>query len=213
MGSLVGESEARAREMTRLAEAMAPAILWLDELDKAFAGQATAGGDGGASARVLATLITWMQEKHTPVFVVATANRIDGLPPELLRKGRFDEIFFLGLPNEHERREIFEVHLKRVRPSGLRNYHLDRLVAVSAGYSGAEIAQSIVEAMYEAFAEEREFTTEDIMTALRASVPLSRTAQDQIDQLKQWAESGKARLASREILKVFTGTQRPPTDA
>jgi SpoVK/Ycf46/Vps4 family AAA+-type ATPase len=213
MGSLVGESEARAREMTRLAEAMAPAVLWLDELDKAFAGQAVGGGDGGANARVLATLITWMQEKHTPVFVVATANRIDGLPPELLRKGRFDEIFFLGLPNEHERREIFEVHLKRVRPSSLRNYHLDRLVAVSAGYSGAEIAQSIVEAMYEAFAEEREFTTEDIMTALRASVPLSRTAQDQIDQLKQWAESGRARLASREILKVFTGAERPPTDA
>lgn len=211
MGSLVGESEARAREMIRLAEAMAPAILWLDEIDKAFATAPGGGGDGGANARVLSTLITWMQEKESPVFIVATANRIEMLPPELLRKGRFDEIFFLGLPTAQERREIFEVHLRRVRPGNVRNYQIDRLVAVSGGYSGAEIAQAIVEAMYAAFAQEREFTTDDIMSALRASVPLSRTAQDQIDHLKQWATHGRARLASEETAHSFLSGEQHDT--
>ncbi|MFP5502037.1 MAG: AAA family ATPase, partial [Candidatus Sericytochromatia bacterium] len=177
MGSLVGESEGKAREMIRLAEAMAPAVLWMDELDKAFAGLG-GGGDAGTSARVLSTIITWMQEKTSPVFVVATANSIERLPPELLRKGRFDEIFFVGLPSDRERKEIFEVHLRRVREQRLRHYHLDRLVAVSAGFSGAEIAQAITEAMYEAFAQDRDFTTEDVVQALRTSVPLSRTAQE-----------------------------------
>lgn len=208
MGSLVGESEAKAREMIRLAEAMAPAVLWMDELDKAFAGAGAYSGDSGTSARVLGTLITWMQEKTSPVFVVATANNIEALPPELLRKGRFDEIFFVGLPNDRERREIFQVHLKRVREATLRNYSLDRLVALSSGFSGAEIQQAIVEAMHEAFALQREFTTDDIVAVLRTSVPLSRTAQEQVDRLKAWAASGRARPASKEELRPL-GASRP----
>ena len=213
MGSLVGESEAKAREMVRLAEAMAPAVLWMDELDKAFAGSTAYAGDSGTSARVLGTLITWMQEKTSPVFVVATANNIDALPPELLRKGRFDEIFFVGLPNDRERREIFEVHLRRVREATLRNYAIDRLVAVSAGFSGAEIQQAIVEAMHEAFAQHREFTTEDIVAVLRSSVPLSRTAQEHVDRLKAWAASGRAKLASREEVRALgVRPELPPSE-
>ncbi|MEB3196970.1 MAG: AAA family ATPase [Candidatus Sericytochromatia bacterium] len=200
MGNLVGESEARAREMIRLAEAMAPAVLWMDEIDKAFAG--AGHGDAGTSARVLGTLITWMQEKTAPVFVVATANQVDQLPPELLRKGRFDEIFFIGLPSDDERREIFDVHLRRVRPHARRQFDLERLVAVSGGFSGAEIAQAITEAMFGAYAQQREFETNDIVTVLRESVPLSRTAQEQIDTLKHWANSGRARLASQEMPRV-----------
>ncbi|MDB5098954.1 MAG: family ATPase [Cyanobacteria bacterium RYN_339] len=209
MGSLVGESEGKAREMVRLAEAMAPAVLWLDELDKAFGGLNGGGGDSGTSTRVLATLITWMQEKTSPVFIVATANNIELLPPELLRKGRFDEIFFVGLPTDRERKEIFEVHLKRVREHSLRTYNLDRLVAVSAGFSGAEIQQAIVEAMHEAFAQQREFTTDDIVTVLRTTVPLSRTAQEHVDRLKAWAASGRARPASREEVKPLLGGGHP----
>lgn len=204
MGSLVGESESKAREMIRLAEAMAPAVLWMDEIDKAFSGIGGAG-DSGTSTRVLATLITWMQEKTLPVFVVATANNIEALPPELLRKGRFDEIFFVGLPSDRERREIFEVHLRRVREHTLRSYNLDRLVAVSSGFSGAEIEQAIVEAMHEAFAQDREFTTEDIITVLRTTVPLSRTAQEHVDRLRRWAASGRARPASREEIRTPGG--------
>jgi ATP-dependent 26S proteasome regulatory subunit len=209
MGSLVGESEAKAREMIRLAEAMAPAVLWMDELDKAF-GMVGGGGDSGTTARVLSTLITWMQEKTAPVFVVATANNVEALPPELLRKGRFDEIFFVGLPSDRERREIFEVHLKRVRAHSLRQYNLDRMVAVSQGFSGAEIAQAVVEAMHEAFAAEREFTTDDVVQALRGSVPLSRTAQEHVDRLKRWATSGRARPASREeVRSLGLSSERP----
>ncbi|MNS23714.1 ATP-dependent zinc metalloprotease FtsH [compost metagenome] len=214
MGSLVGESEGKAREMIRLAEAMAPAVLWMDELDKAF-GAVGSSGDAGTTTRVLSTIITWMQEKTAPVFVVATANNIEVLPPELLRKGRFDEIFFVGLPTDRERREIFEVHLRRVREHTLRSYNLDRLVAVSQGFSGAEIAQAITEAMHEAFAQEREFTTDDVVQALRASVPLSRTAQEHVDRLKRWATSGRARPASREEsrgLSLSAERPEPPLD-
>jgi SpoVK/Ycf46/Vps4 family AAA+-type ATPase len=211
MGSLVGESEGRAREMIRLAEAMAPAVLWVDELDKAFAG-AMGGGDSGTSARVLGTLLTWMQEKTSAVFVVATANQVDVLPPELLRKGRFDEVFFVGLPTDRERREIFEVHLRRVREATLRSFQLDRLVAVSAGFSGAEIAQAVTEALHEAFALEREVTTDDIVAVLRSSVPLSRTAQEQVDRLKHWAATGRARPASREEVRPRPSLPELPPD-
>lgn len=198
MGSLVGESEARVREMIRVAEAMAPAVLWIDELDKGFRGLTSSFvGDSGTSARVFGTLITWMQEKTAPVFVVATANDIDVLPPELLRKGRFDEIFFIDLPHERERREIFEVHLRKRRPHRLREFDLDALTAASVGYSGAEIEQAIIEAMYDGFEEQREFTTEDILRALQQMVPLSQTKAQDIERLKRWAAEGKARLASQ----------------
>lgn len=197
MGSLVGESEERTRAMIRLAEAMAPCVLWIDELDKAFGGiGAGSQGDSGTSARVFSTFITWMQEKTSPVFIVATANNVEVLPAELLRKGRFDEIFFVGLPSHSERQEIFRVHLRKVREERLRDFDRPTLASACEGYSGAEIEQAVIAAMHEAFDQNRAFTTQDILQALRETVPLSRTAQKQIERLKQWAAAGRARLAS-----------------
>jgi SpoVK/Ycf46/Vps4 family AAA+-type ATPase len=150
-----------------------------------------------------------MQEKRSPVFIVATANQITHLPPELLRKGRFDEIFFVGLPSDEERREIFELHLKRLRDTQFRQFDLDRLVAVSAGYSGAELACAITDAMHQGFADNREFCTDDIVVALRSTYPLSRTAQEAIDALRDWAQSGRARSASREFVKRLASHRQP----
>lgn len=193
---LVGESESRTRQMIQVAEALAPCILWIDEIDKAFAGLG-GKGDGGTTSRVFGTFITWLAEKDSPVFVVATANDIQVLPPEMLRKGRFDEIFFVGLPSQAERREIFSVHLSRLRPHNLANYDLDRLAYETPDFSGAEIEQMIVEAMHIGFSQNRDFTTQDILEAASQIVPLARTAQEQIQFLQDWATSGKARLASR----------------
>ncbi|NMG59395.1 AAA family ATPase [Geitlerinema sp. P-1104] len=194
---LVGESESRTRQMIQVAEALAPCILWIDEIDKAFAGLG-GSGDGGTTSRVFGTFITWLAEKDSPVFVVATANNIQVLPPEILRKGRFDEIFFVGLPSQAERREIFSVHLSRLRPHNLANYDLDRLAYETPDFSGAEIEQMIVEAMHIGFSQDRDFTTQDILEAASQIVPLARTAQEQIQFLQDWASSGKARLASRQ---------------
>jgi SpoVK/Ycf46/Vps4 family AAA+-type ATPase len=195
-GGLVGESESRTRQMVQLAEALAPCVLWIDEIDKAFAG-ADGRGDSGTSSRVFGTFITWMAEKTSPVFVVATANNIQALPPELLRKGRFDEIFFVGLPSRDERRSIFSVHLARLRSQSLQNYDLDRLAYETPDFSGAEIEQTLIEAMHLGFSQNRDFTTDDILESASQMVPLARTAQDQIRALQDWAASGKARLASK----------------
>ncbi len=193
---LVGESESRTRQMVQLSEAMAPCILWIDEIDKAFAG-ADGRGDSGTTGRVFSTFITWLSEKTSPVFVVATANNIQALPPEMLRRGRFDEIFFVGLPVQDERKAIFKVHLSRLRLHNLKSYDLDRLAYETPDFSGAEIEQIIVEAMHTAFSQERDFTTEDILEAASQIVPLARTAQEQIQAMQDWAASGRARLASR----------------
>lgn len=195
-GGLVGESEARTREMIQIAEALAPCVLWIDEMDKAFAG-IDGRGDGGTSSRVFGTIITWLAEKTSAVFVVATANNVQVLPPELLRKGRFDEIFFVGLPNVDERRAIFEVHLSRVRRDRLQNYDLERLAYETIDFSGAEIEQCIIEAMHLAFSQDRDFTTEDLLHAASEIIPLARTAREQVHQLQEWAASGRARFASR----------------
>jgi SpoVK/Ycf46/Vps4 family AAA+-type ATPase len=194
---LVGESESRTRQMIQLAEALAPCVLWIDEIDKAFAG-ADGKGDAGTTSRVFGTFITWLAEKTSPVFVVATANNIQALPPEILRKGRFDEIFFVGLPNQDERKAIFEVHLTKLRPQGLKNYDLSRLAYETPDFSGAEIEQSLIEAMHIGFSQNRDFTTEDILEAASQMVPLARTARDQIQLLQDWAAAGKARMASRQ---------------
>ncbi|RZM79705.1 AAA family ATPase [Leptolyngbya iicbica] len=196
---LIGESESRTRQMVQLSEALAPCILWIDEIDKAFAG-VDGRGDSGTSSRVFGTFITWMAEKTSPVFVVATANNIQSLPPELLRRGRFDEIFFVGLPTQEERKAIYEVHLSRLRAHNLQSYDLDRLAYETPNFSGAEIEQAIVEAMHIGFSQDRDFTTEDILEAASQIVPLARTAQEQVDALQAWAASGKARLASRSSL-------------
>lgn len=193
---LVGESESRTRQMINLAEALAPCVLWIDEIDKAFAG-ATSKGDGGTTSRVFGTFITWMAEKKSPVFVVATANNIQALPPEILRKGRFDEIFFVGLPTEAERAAIFEVHLSKLRPHNLANYDLARLAYETPAFSGAEIEQTLIEAMHLGFSQNRDFTNDDILEAASQIVPLAKTAQEQIQFLQNWAAAGKARLASR----------------
>jgi SpoVK/Ycf46/Vps4 family AAA+-type ATPase len=193
---LVGESESRTRQMIQLAEALAPCILWIDEIDKAFAGL-DGRGDSGTSSRVFGTFITWLAEKKSPVFVVATANNIQALPPEMLRRGRFDEIFFVGLPSQDERKAIFSVHLSRLRPHNLQSYDVERLAYETPDFSGAEIEQVLVEAMHIGFSQNRDFTTDDILEAASQIVPLAQTAQEQIQFLQDWAASGKARLASR----------------
>jgi SpoVK/Ycf46/Vps4 family AAA+-type ATPase len=178
-----------------LAEALSPCILWIDEIDKGFAG-ADGKGDSGTASRVFSTFITWLSEKQSPVFVVATANNIQNLPPEILRKGRLDEIFFVGLPSQIEREEIFKVHLQRLRLHNIKNYDLSRLAYETPEFSGAEIEQTIIEAMHLGFSQNRDFTNEDILTAASQIIPLARTAREQIEFLENWAMSGKARLAS-----------------
>ncbi len=203
---LVGESESRTRQMIQLAEALAPCILWIDEIDKAFAGM-DGRGDSGTTSRVFGTFITWLAEKTSPVFVVATANNIEALPPEMLRRGRFDEIFFVGLPSKEERKEIFSVHLGRLRPHNLKSYDLDRLAYETPDFSGAEIEQILVEAMHIGFSQNRDFTSEDVLEAASQIIPLARTAQEQIQALQRFAADGKARLASRQ------GSLRPRTQS
>lgn len=205
-GGIVGESESRVRQMIQLSEAMAPCVLWIDEIDKAF-GNITSGADGdsGTSRRVFGSLITWMQEKTSPVFIVATANNVPLLPPELMRKGRFDEIFFLNLPTEPERKEIFRVHVQRIRPNRVREFDLDALAQKAVNFSGAEIEQVIIDAMYQAFGgagtgSRRDFETQDILQAISDTVPLATIAHDQIEALKCWAAQAGARTASQDTV-------------
>jgi SpoVK/Ycf46/Vps4 family AAA+-type ATPase len=167
----------------------------MDEMEKGFAGvQSSPLSDAGTTSRVFGTFITWLQEKTAPVFVVATANDISQLPPELLRKGRFDEIFFVDLPSDDERKDIFRIHLsKRKRdPNG---FDIDSLASASAGFSGAEIEQAIVSALFDAFPDGREVTSDDILNAVTSSVPISVTMAEQISYLRGWAEK-RARRAS-----------------
>jgi len=199
---LVGESESRTRQMIQLAEALSPCVLWIDEIDKAFNSGTDGRGDSGTTGRVFGTLLTWMAEKNSPVFIVATANNIRQLPPELLRKGRFDEVFFVGLPTQIERQQIFTVHLNKVRGHNLRAYDCDRLAYETPNFSGAEIEQAIIEAMHLGFSQNRDFTTEDILEAVSQIVPLAQTAQKEIQLLQEWAASGKARLASRQSFNL-----------
>jgi SpoVK/Ycf46/Vps4 family AAA+-type ATPase len=196
-GSLVGESEERARRALRLAETVAPAVLWIDEIEKALA---HGDLDSGTSTRVFGTILTWMQEKTAPCFVVATANAIASLPPELLRKGRFDEIFFLDLPTLEERREIFAVHVRK-RKRLRQDFDIARLARESAGYVGAEIEQAIIDAMYVGFNAEREFTTDDITAALKRQVPLSVSQRETIDVLRNWLLEGRAQSASFQEIR------------
>jgi ATPase family associated with various cellular activities (AAA) len=195
-GGLVGESESRTRQMIQVAEALAPCILWIDEIDKAFSGLGSKG-DAGTTSRVFGTFITWLAEKTSPVFVVSTANDIQALPPEMLRKGRFDEIFFVGLPTQEERKAIFNVHLSRLRPHNLKSYEIDRLAYETPDFSGAEIEQTLVEAMHIGYSQNRDFSTDDILEAASQIIPLARTAVEQIQKLQEWAASGRARLASK----------------
>jgi SpoVK/Ycf46/Vps4 family AAA+-type ATPase len=197
-GSMVGRSEANLRNALKTAESISPAILFIDEIDKAFAGSTgSADSDGGTSSRIFGSFLTWMQEKTSPVFVMATANRVERLPGEFLRKGRFDEIFFVDLPSADERREIFRIHLSK-RREDITRFDLDQLVMVCDGFSGAEIEQALVAAMYEAFAQDREFTQLDIIAAIRATLPLSKTMHEQVTALRDWARQ-RARPAAASV--------------
>lgn len=193
--SLVGSSEENVRKAIAVAESVAPAILWVDEIDKAFAGsQASGMADGGTTARVFATFLTWLSEKTAPVFVVATANDISQLPPELLRKGRLDEIFFVPLPDLHERERIFAIHLaKRARRP--EAFDLNALAAASVDFSGAEIEAVVIAALHDAFHARRELVQADLAANVRDTVPLARTMDEPLNRLRQWAK-GRARDAS-----------------
>ncbi len=195
-GSLVGQSEENTRRALSLVETIAPCLLWIDEMEKAFA---QGGGDGGTSQRVFGNILSWMQDKRQPVFVIGTANNVAHLPPEFLRRGRFDEVFFLDLPTTVERKEILQVHIqKRKRPAA--QFDLDALAQASEGYVGSEIEQGIVDAMYLAFndpqAPGRDFTSDDVLAALRRLVPLCRSQREQIEALRQWLRDGRAQSAS-----------------
>jgi len=200
-GGIVGESESRLRQMINVAETISPCILWIDEIDKAFT-NTESKGDSGTSNRVLATFISWLSEKTRPVFVIATANNIDLLPLEIIRKGRFDEIFFLDLPKQDEREEIFKIHIQDFRPDSWESFDYSKLAQVSESFSGAEIRQSIIEGMYHAFYEKREFTTDDICWALKEFIPLAHLESDQMVRLQNWASSGRIRLASSKNIYI-----------
>jgi hypothetical protein len=175
----IGESERRLRDALRQTEVMAPVVLWIDEMEKAFASAASRSTDGGLSQRMFGSLLTWMQEHTAPVFLVATANDIGALPPEMLRKGRFDEVFFVDLPDGDTRREIFAIHLTKRRRDP-KQFDLEALVRASDGYSGAEIEQAIISAMHDAFAGRSELSTDLIRAALAGSPPLSVTMAEQV---------------------------------
>ena len=194
-GSLVGSSEENVRRAITVAESVAPAILWVDEIDKAFAGSQGSGvSDGGTTARVFGTFLTWLSEKTSPVFVVATANDISQLPPELLRKGRLDEIFFVDLPAHDERKQIFRIHINK-RGREPDSFDLEALAEQTPNFSGAEIEESINSALYDAFYADEQLTQEHVLNAIRQTVPLARTMDEQIDRLRAWA-AGRARNAS-----------------
>lgn len=184
----IGETEKRIQKMFRVAEQLAPCVLWIDELEKVFAGSGpdSASSDAGTSARLLGSFLSWMQDRKAPVFVAATSNNVMVLPPELIRKGRFDELFFVDLPNQREREAVFKVHLAR-RKADPAKFDLPKLIAATKGFSGAEIEGAIQAAMYSCFADKAAMATESILTEVAATVPLSTTRQEDIAKLREWA--------------------------
>nr|CRF40022.1 Hypothetical protein ycf46 [Laurencia snackeyi] len=191
---ILGESESKINKAIEMSESISPCILWIDEIDKIFT-QNINNTDSGTTLRVTNIFLTWLSEKKNDVFIIATANNIYNLPIEILRKGRFDEIFFVDLPKFKERINIFQIHLKKVRPLTWYKYNIYYLSKISRKFSGAEIEQSIIEAMYEGFYENREFTTKDIEQAINNMIPLSTTEIEKINKLRKWGHSGKIRLA------------------
>lgn len=181
-----GDTEGNLREALRVASAMAPCVLWLDEIEKGIASDASGETDGGVSRRLLGTLLTWMSERTARVFLVATANDISRLPPELIRKGRFDEIFFVDLPAPEARRQILDIHLRKKKQTP-QSFDLPALVAASDGYSGAEIEQCVVSALYEAHAQKRSVSTEDLLQELHRTRPISVVMAESIAALRSWA--------------------------
>jgi len=197
LGKYVGESEANMRRAIELAEAIAPCVLWIDELEKAFAGIGGSGSGAEVTTRLFGSFLTWLQEKETPVFVVATANEIAKLPPELLRKGRMDEIFYVGLPQREERRKIFEIHIRKRRPRDLAGIAVEQLVDKTEGYSGADIEGVVRESVELAYTEGRErLTTEDILSVIKNTHCLSEIMKEPIQKLEQEYKARKFKNAS-----------------
>lgn len=196
-GGIVGESEQNIREALKIAEALSPSILWIDEIEKGLSGVQSSGStDGGTTSRVFGTFLTWMQEKNNPVFVVATANNIAQLPPELLRKGRFDEIFFVDLPDANARKEILSIHLKRKKRNP-KDFDLDRLAQKSIGFSGAELEEAVKEALFDAFNEDEDVSNKNIEKAIETTYPLYKTMTETIKDLRSWAKA-RAKLAAKK---------------
>lgn len=197
MGKYVGESEANMRRAIALAEAISPCVLWIDELEKAFAGTGGEGGGAEVTTRLFGTFLTWLQEKESLAFVVATANNITKLPPELLRKGRFDEIFYVDLPKDEERKTIFSIHIRKRRPQDLAAINLDKLVQNTKGYSGADIEGVVKDSVEEAFSQEKDkITTEGILQAIANTHSLSEIMKDSIDKMAKAYKERKFKNAS-----------------
>ncbi len=195
-GSLVGSSEENMRKAIKVAESVAPCVLWLDELEKGFAGTGSSN-DSGTTSRVFSTFLTWMQEKTAPVFIIGTANDVTSLPPELLRKGRFDELFFIDLPDGKEREQIFKIHLEK-RKRDTSKFQLKTLAKNTDGFSGAEIEQVVIGALYTAFDEDRDLAQKDLLAEAKAAVPLSVMMSEDIDELRTWAQMRTRPASKRE---------------
>jgi SpoVK/Ycf46/Vps4 family AAA+-type ATPase len=196
-GGIVGQSEANLRSVIQTAEAIAPCVLWIDEIEKGFSGSKSSGStDGGTSSRVFGSFLSWMQEKDQPVFVVATANDVSKLPPEFLRKGRFDEMFFVDLPDAQERAQIWDIVIKR---HGRRPTDYDTVVLSRAceQFTGAEIEAVFIDAMHEAYAEGKEPGPKEILEAMTNTVPLAQLMDGQIAALRHWAKGRAREAASR----------------
>ena len=214
---LVGSSEQNMRSAIRTAEAIAPCVLWIDEIEKGFA-NTSGGGDSGTSARVFGSFLTWMQEKEAPVFVIATANNIKALPPEFLRKGRFDEIFFVDLPTETERIPIWKVHVAKKVAGSMKNSgftladdQYEDLAQACEGYSGAEIEQAVASALFDAFAESRGVTFDDLKRSVDTMVPLSVTQAEEIQAIRAWADVRAVAATSTEDRGSYQ-TPRPTNE-
>jgi len=188
------------RETVLKVESFAPVILWIDEIEKALSQE----GEGAEIRRVLGWLVTWMQEKKVPVFLVATANRVSLLPPELLRKGRFDEIFFVDLPSPKERKEIFEIHLRK-RDRAPENFNLNELAELSDGFSGAEIEQAVIDSLISSFSKQKDLQQKTIEEILRRTVPLSKTYEENIKELRSWSRNRARNASGNRRIEAFFG--------
>ncbi|OPD26131.1 ATPase [Clostridium botulinum] len=215
---VVGSSEENMRKAIKTAEAVSPSILWIDEIEKGFGG-ASSSGDSGTSMRIFGTFLTWMQEKTKPVFVVATANNINNLPSELLRKGRFDEIFFVDLPTKNERKDIFRLHLKKrltneevCEEISITDELLSNLADITEGFVGAEIEQAVIAALFEAFSEDRALKVTDLERVIKNTVPLSVTQREQIIKIREWANVRAVAATAKEDRSEYLETNEEKKD-
>jgi len=195
----IGETEKRIRKVFQVAEGLAPCVLWIDELEKVFAGSGpdSASADAGVSSRLLASFLSWMQDRKAPVFVAATCNNVTMLPPELIRKGRFDELFFVDLPNQAERKQILSIQLAK-RKRNPAEFDLENVASAAKGYSGAEIDAAVQGALYAAYSDKKPLATQNLLDALSSTVPLSTTRAEEIDALREWARTRAVRASAGE---------------